>query len=109
MPLSHRQRHRHRRSGIGRVWTAEVLDVDGRGRISPWSILEDSFWGSSGRRAIKKMHITSYERERTSVSNKTIAGCVGCQTILASESWDAPRGRATTLTGLRFSPRLNTC
>src|SRR5882762_8055187 len=100
MPLSHQPRHRHRRSGMRRVWAAEVLEVAGRGRISPWSILEDSFWGSCGRPAIQEnAHYVLRRVECTSVFNETIAGCVGCQTILASESWQAPRSRVTTLTG----------
>src|SRR5216684_524502 len=107
---SHQPRHRHRRWGIKRVWTAEVLDVAGQGSPSAWPILEYSFWGSWGRSAIsKKMYIMSYETERTSVVNETIAECVCCQTILASESWYATRGRVTTLTGFRFSLRLKTC
>src|SRR3979490_1855024 len=44
--MRHRLKHRHRQSGIGRVWTAEVLDVDRLGWTSAWPILEDSFWGS---------------------------------------------------------------
>src|SRR6266550_7534907 len=66
---SHRPRHRHRRSGIRRVWTAEVLvpDLDGRALASAWPILEESIWGLLGRKDLlsKKIYIMSCARRET--------------------------------------------
>src|ERR1700682_3531296 len=54
--MRHRPNGRHRRSGKRRVWTAEVLDIDGRGRTSAWPILEDSFSGSQeGKLALQRV------------------------------------------------------
>jgi len=70
MPLSRRPKHRHRRSGIRRVCTAQVSEVVGQGGTLRWPIREDSFWDSEGRYAIRgNTHHVLRGVDRTNVAH----------------------------------------